>query len=76
MIARADYDLITLDLMMPRLDGVGVVKYLGEYHPETLHKVIVITAFGATAREQVCPPVVRFVEKPFDVETFLQMAEV
>ena len=73
-IAHAEYAVIILDLMMPRVDGVGVIRYLNEYHPAMLQKVIVISAFGASAREQVCPPVVRFVEKPFDVDTLLAQA--
>lgn len=73
-LAQQEYAVIILDLMMPRVDGIGVVRYLSEYHPDTLRKVIVISAFGATAREQVCPPVVHFVEKPFDVEALIAQA--
>jgi CheY-like chemotaxis protein len=69
------YDVITLDLMMPRIDGVAVVKYLSEHDPETLSRVIVMTAFGSKALEKVCPPIVRFVEKPFDINALLAQAE-
>jgi CheY-like chemotaxis protein len=69
------YNVITLDLMMPRIDGVGVVKYLAEHQPEALSHVIVMTAFGPNALEKVCPPVVRFVEKPFDINALLAQAE-
>ena len=68
------YDLIILDLMMPRIDGFAVVKYLADHQPDTLAKVIVMTAFGSSAIEKVCPPVVRFVEKPFDIERLLDEA--
>src|ERR1051326_7519669 len=66
------YDVIVLDLMMPRVDGIGVVKYLTEHQPDVLKKVIVTTAFGAKALTKVCPPVARFLEKPFDVERLMR----
>jgi CheY-like chemotaxis protein len=69
------YNVITLDLMMPRIDGFAVVKYLAEHQPEMLGHVIVMTAFGQNALEKVCPPVVRFVEKPFDINALLAQAE-
>lgn len=74
MVLQHDYDVIALDLMMPRIDGFGVVRYLIEHRPALLAKVIVMTAFGAQALEKVCPPVARFIEKPFDVEQLLAEA--
>src|SRR5688572_2460999 len=73
-ILQHDYDLIALDLMMPRIDGMGVIKYLSEHRPDDLANVIVMTAFGASALPKVCPPVTRFIEKPFDIETFIARA--
>ena len=73
-ILQHDYRVITLDLMMPRIDGFGVVKYLTDHMPEKLQSVIVMTAFGKHALHQVCPPVTRFVEKPFDIELLLAEA--
>ena len=70
-IITGDYAVIVLDVMMPRIDGVAVVRYLAEHRPQELSKVIVMTAFGATALDKVCPPVSRFLEKPFDVNHFL-----
>ncbi|HJQ38233.1 MAG TPA: response regulator [Thermoanaerobaculia bacterium] len=74
MLLQHGYDVIALDLMMPRIDGAGVVKYLLEHRPELLEKVIVMTAFGAKALTTVCPPVARFLEKPFDVDRLLAEA--
>jgi len=72
MLTQKHYSAIVLDLMMPRVDGIGVVKYLSEHDPETLNKVIVLTAFGPSALSKVCPPVGRFLEKPFDVDTLMR----
>lgn len=69
-----DYALVTLDLMMPRIDGFAVVRYLTEHCPEKLRNVIVMTAYGSSALEKVCPPVVRFIEKPFDINRLLAEA--
>lgn len=66
-IAADDYGVIVLDLMMPRIDGVGVVSHLVHYRPELLSRVVVTSAFGGAALEKVCPPVERFLEKPFDI---------
>jgi DNA-binding NtrC family response regulator len=74
MVLQHDYNVITLDLMMPRIDGFAVVKYLTEHRPELLANVIVVTAFGPNAFEKVCPPVVRFIEKPFDLNALLAEA--
>lgn len=73
-IAVNDYGVIVLDLMMPRIDGVAVVKYLTQYWPEKLPNVIVTTAFGSSAVDKVCPPVNHFLEKPFDVAVLVSQA--
>jgi len=67
MLMQHEYDVIALDLMMPRIDGFGVVHYLAEHRPELLPRVIVMTAFGTDALNRVCPPIQRVIEKPFDV---------
>ena len=69
-----DYAVIVLDLMMPRIDGFAVIRYLLEHHPEKLERVIVMTAFGASALSRICPPIERFIEKPFDINVLLTAA--
>jgi len=73
-VLQHEYDVITLDLMMPRIDGFAVVKYLTEHRPELLANVIVVTAFGPNVIEKVCPPIVRVVEKPFDLNALVAEA--
>jgi len=70
-VLQHDYAVITLDLMMPRIDGAAVMRYLAEHRPEMLARVIVMTAFGDRAIRAMCPPVVRFIEKPFDISRLL-----
>jgi len=73
-LLQHDYAVITLDLMMPRIDGFAVIKYISEHLPAKLDNVIVMTAFGSNALERVCPPVRRFIEKPFDLDRLLEEA--
>src|SRR5437773_6189582 len=56
-LLQRNYAVVVLDLMMPRIDGAGVVKYLVEHQPQTVQRVIVMTAFGEKAMQMVCPPV-------------------
>jgi DNA-binding response OmpR family regulator len=66
-IADEDYDVIVLDLMMPRISGFAVAEYLQKHRPELLSRVIVITAFGATGIDKVKHMVDCTIEKPFEV---------
>ncbi|MCC7263151.1 MAG: response regulator [Candidatus Latescibacteria bacterium] len=43
-MAKQTFDLVTLDIMMPVVDGLQTLKWLREYHPET--GVVMATALG------------------------------
>ncbi len=63
-----DYSLILLDLMMPRLDGFGVVEYLKTHPPLRKPIILVITAYADQKFKQVDPEIVAGVlRKPFEV---------
>ena len=74
-ILQNEYDVVVLDLMMPRIDGFAVVKYLGDHRPEMLQRIIVMSAWGHGAIDRVCPPVGRFLEKPFDIDELVAEAD-
>jgi CheY-like chemotaxis protein len=66
------FDIILVDLMMPKIDGLGVIAHLEKHHPETLSHVVVMTAFTRSAVERVgfaCP----ILAKPFDLENLLAL---
>ena len=64
MLTDGKYAVVLLDLLMPRLDGHGVIAYMREHHIET--PVIVISAVGDTASD-LDPQLVRVVlQKPFE----------
>ncbi|HEV8434589.1 MAG TPA: response regulator [Thermoanaerobaculia bacterium] len=73
-LIQYEYAVVVLDLMMPRIDGFGVIHYIADHHPEMFDRVIVMTAYGPTVAEKICPPVVRFIHKPFDVDRLLSEA--
>lgn len=65
-LTRNDYTTILLDLMMPRVDGHGVLRYLEE-RPKA-PAVIVMTANMQGAQETArARPVFRVLSKPFDI---------
>ena len=65
MIDHNGYDFVVLDLMMPRVDGFGVLRHLTECHPELLPNVIVATAMYSNAVD--FPRVAGILHKPFDL---------
>lgn len=67
-LARSDYATILLDLMMPRVDGHGVLRFLETEKQLPDPRVIVMTANLQSASETVAhKPVFRVLPKPFDI---------
>lgn len=78
---NSPYDLICLDIMMPKVDGVKVLKAIREYEakqgvsPEQRVKVIMTTALAETdyvnqAFEIGCEA---YAAKPIDTNKFLEV---
>jgi len=42
-LESAEFDSVVLDLMMPVLDGFGVLHFVEKHRPELLSRVIVVT---------------------------------
>lgn len=70
-LTSAKYDLILLDLMMPRVDGYSVLSHLREQAPDLLRNVIVMTALTP---HEVQEPVSGVLQKPFDVNVLINQA--
>ena len=68
LLEQHEYAVILLDLMMPRVDGFGVIEYI-KNHPQIYKPVIlVITAYADQRFKQVDPDIVAGVlRKPFEV---------
>ena len=67
-LSTNDYGTILLDLMMPNVDGIGVLRYLEKARPETSPPVIVMSANADRTSEAAnAGPVFAFLSKPFDI---------
>ena len=67
-IDRDGYALIVLDLMMPRIDGYGVLQHLNTHHPDKLRCTIIASAVPESEiLRRFNLPVFRIHPKPFDM---------
>jgi DNA-binding NtrC family response regulator len=64
---RADYDLVILDLKLPRMSGMDVLTNMKRTHPDTT--VIMVTAHGSrsVALEAISKGAYDYFNKPFDI---------
>ena len=66
-IQERSYDALVTDLMMPRVDGVGVVRHLQESNPDLLRRTIVLTAYPRLAESEAIESLCSVVAKPFEL---------
>jgi two-component system response regulator VanR len=67
-----DYEVLVLDMMMPRVDGPGVVEFLSRLPRRPT--VIVISAGDPTELRRLDPAVVHsIVRKPFDIDALADL---
>ena len=67
-IARIDagsYNVILLDLMMPKVDGFAVLDHLRRHHPEKLGRTIVVSAVSESEVNRQFESPLRVHAKPF-----------
>jgi len=67
-IQKYPYDLIIVDLIMPRLGGLDVLKFVKKIHPETI--VIIITGYASleTAIAAIKEGAYDYIRKPCKLE--------
>ncbi|MGZ8868558.1 MAG: response regulator transcription factor [Thermoanaerobaculia bacterium] len=72
-LSRVDYATILLDLMMPRVDGLGVLRYLElERKADGTPGVIIMTASLHGAADAIGDrPHYRVLAKPFDIRQLI-----
>ena len=69
------WDLMILDLMMPRVDGIGVIEHLvASSGPQP--RIIVMTAAVPNILARVPPDrIFKLITKPFDLDVLMQHAD-
>ncbi len=73
ILEKQTFDLLILDLEMPELDGVGVIRHIyGQERHEGM-SIVVMTANHHMATEEVDLNVEFVVYKPIDVEEFARL---
>lgn len=70
MVIRSKPDILILDIIMPHLDGIGVLERLGALNLNRRPKIIILTAFG---HEHITQRTVElgadyYILKPFNLE--------
>jgi len=63
-LAQHRYDLIILDIVLPKLSGTDVMEYLASTCPESLASIIVVTGLDVTEIRKLFPTVCETLSKP------------
>lgn len=69
------YDVVFLDLMMPRVSGHEVIEWVRQDKPEIINRVIVVTAQRENElRDAQGEGIYAVVHKPFDIADVIRLA--
>lgn len=70
MIQEKDIDLVVLDIIMPHLDGIGVLENMSVMDLKKRPKIIILTTLGqeATTQRSIELGADYYILKPFDLE--------
>lgn len=74
LIQARRYQLIVIDLMMPKVSGYAVVQYLKENLPPSLKRIVVTTADREAITNPFPEEVCSVLSKPFDMDEFITLA--
>ncbi len=68
------FDLILLDLMMPRLNGYEFIDKIGQTYPDHRPHIVVFTAAGRRGVDKIpSESVCNAILKPFDLDKFIEI---
>lgn len=68
------YDLLIVDLLLPKVSGDQVLGFVEETRPEKLRRVILTTASPRQISSDLLQKICRVLAKPFDVEQLIVYA--
>ncbi|HXH72756.1 MAG TPA: response regulator [Mariprofundaceae bacterium] len=66
----SNYDLILLDLRLPKLSGDEIYNSLKQLRPELLERVLFVTAYGEELQNRLHGEEVHILQKPFLYNNF------
>jgi CheY-like chemotaxis protein len=69
------FDLVVLDLMMPRTDGFGVLSYLSTLDGNRPRIIVMTAAVPGLANQVPAEQVLGVLGKPFDLQALIDLAE-
>ena len=72
-LSARDYRLIVLDVLLPKIDGYGIMKWLKERYPERLPKTVVVSHVAADDLK-IFFPISRVFTKPVNPADIVDMA--
>jgi CheY-like chemotaxis protein len=69
------FDLVVLDVMMPRMDGWSVLEAVGKLPEESRPHVVMVTALASAPDRERAERLgaVAYVTKPFDMDQLVQV---
>ena len=73
-MGEKNYNLIVLDLMMPKVNGIAVLRYLDEHKPSTLCRVIMTTASPNNISSEFLDRICKILPKPFELALLIEFA--
>jgi CheY-like chemotaxis protein len=64
MLSKTDYDLVLLDIVLPKLSGTAVMDHLHATNPAMLERIIVVTGLNVEDIRKLFPTVCHALSKP------------
>lgn len=71
-IERDGFDVVLLDLMMPKVDGYAVLRHMHDHEPAMLGHTIIASAVPERELRTVGEPVYSIHTKPFELEHLIE----
>jgi DNA-binding NtrC family response regulator len=72
---REGYNVIVLDLTMPRLNGLQVLQKIQQHHASLLRAIIALSGDEEALQQAVDRGISSAMKKPFDLEALLTLVE-
>ena len=75
LLREGDYEVVFLDLMMPRVSGHEVIDWIRQDRPAIISRIIVVTAQRENElRDAQGQGIYAVVHKPFDIADVIKLA--